>query len=167
MQPLDTRTRIIIVQHVLEQGERSNTAKHALAALINSERRLYGAKDEPLRTDDLHDAWLLFPGEGPRPPGTPGKLLVLDGSWSQARHMIQRVPLLRTLPRFSITPKEGRRSLREAPTGGMSTLEALAEGLRLIESDAVGAHLDAVHEALLQKQLNERGYVGKGDWRGS
>lgn len=162
MEPLDTRTRIIVVQHVLEQGERSNTAKHALAALTNAERRLYGAKDEPLRTDDLHDAWLLFPGEGPRPQGVPSKLVVLDGSWSQARHMIQRIPLLRALPRFSITPREGRRSLREAPPGGMSTLEALADGLRLLESEAIGAHLDAVHDALVQKQLRERGYVGKG-----
>lgn len=162
MQPFETRTRVIIVQHVLEQGERSNTAKHALAALINSERRLYGAKDQRLQTDDLSDAWLLFPGEGPRPEGTPSKLIVLDGSWSQARHMIQRVPALRTLPRLSIAPRPGRRSLREAPTGGMSTLEAIAEALRVVESDSVGAQLDAVHEALVQKQLSERGYVGKG-----
>ncbi len=161
MEPLPTRTRVIVVQHVLEQGERSNTAKHALAALANAERRLYGARDAPLQTDDLHDAWLLFPGEGPMPTGAPTKLVVLDGSWSQARHMIQRVPLLRALPRLSITPREGRRSLREAPPGGMSTLEALAEALRVVESPAAGAHLDAVHEALVQKQLRERGYVGK------
>ncbi len=43
-----------------------------------------------------------------------------------------------------------------------STLEALAEGLRLLESEAAGAHVDAVHDALVQKQLRERGYVGKG-----
>ncbi|MGV3625133.1 MAG: hypothetical protein ACO1OB_30215 [Archangium sp.] len=43
-----------------------------------------------------------------------------------------------------------------------STLEAIAEGLRIVEAEAAGAHLDAVHEALVQKQLRERGYVGKG-----
>lgn len=162
MEPLPTRTRVIIVQHVLEQGERSNTAKHALAALLNSERRLYGVKDTPLRIDDFSDAWLLWPGDGARPVGAPSKLVVLDGSWSQARRMVQRLPALRALPQLSITPKAGRRSLREAPAGGMSTLEALAEALRVVESEAAGAHLEAVHEALVQKQLGERGYVGKG-----
>ncbi len=161
MEPLATRTRVIIVQHLLEQGERSNTAKHALAALSNAERRLYGSRDEPLRTDDLSDAWLLWPGDGARPSGTPGKLVVLDGSWSQARHMLQRAVALRALPRLAIAPLPGRRSLREAPEGGVSTLEALAAGLRIIEGDGAGAHLEAVHEALVQKQLRERGYVGK------
>lgn len=159
---MDTRLRIVVIQHALELKERSNTAKHALATLTNSERRVYGLKDAPLVLDDLHDAWLLWPGAEAKPVGAPSTLVVLDGSWSQTRRMVQRIPEVRRLPRYSVTPKAWRVSLREAPEGGMSTLEALAAALRELESEEAGARLDAVHEALVQRQLDERGYVGKG-----
>jgi len=42
----------------------------------------------------------------------------------------------------------------------MSSLEAIAEALAVLEGDEVGARLRAVHEALVQRQLSERGYVG-------
>jgi hypothetical protein len=42
----------------------------------------------------------------------------------------------------------------------MSTLEAIAEVLAVLEGDAVAAPVRAAHEALVQKQLAERGYVG-------
>ena len=159
---MDTRLRIVVIQHALELKERSNTAKHALAALKNAEQRVYGLKDVPLVLDDLHDAWLLWPGAEPKPEGTPSTLVVLDGSWSQTRRMVQRLPEVRRLPRYSVTPKVGRVSLREAPAGGMSTLEALAAALRELESEEAGARLEALHEALLARQRAERGYVGKG-----
>ena len=88
--------------------------------------------------------------------GTQAKRLV------ETRRMVQRIPEVRRLPRYSVTPKAGRVSLREAPEGGMSTLEALAAALRELESAEAGAHLEAVHEALLARQRAERGYVGKG-----
>ena len=54
----------------------------------------------------------------------------------------------------------GRRSLRATSPDGMSSLEAIAEALAVLEGDEVGARLRAVHEALVQRQLSERGYVG-------
>lgn len=158
---MDTKLRIVVIQHALELKERSNTAKHALAALTNAEQRVYGMKGLPLELDDLRDAWLLWPGAEPKPEGTPSTLVVLDGSWSQTRRMVQRLAQVRRLPRYSVTPKAGRVSLREAPPGGMSTLEALAIALRELESAEAGARLEALHEELVQKQLGERGYVGK------
>jgi DTW domain-containing protein YfiP len=158
---METRLHIVVIQHSLELKERSNTAKHALALLKNSEQRLYGVRDVPLRLDDVSNAWLLWPGAPERPVGAPSTLVVLDGSWSQTRRMVQRIPELRKLPRYSVTPKPGRRSLREAPEGGMSTLEALAAALRELESEEAGARLDALHEALISRQLRDRGYVGK------
>lgn len=162
MTPLATRTRVLLIQHVLEQTEPSNTGRHAAAALANLELRLFGAKDAPLKVDDLDGAWLLWPGEPPPPEGTPPPhtLIVLDGSWSQARKMSQRVAALRGLRRWSLPAPPERRSLRASPPGGLSTLEALAAALGALEGEAVGAHLQAVHEALVQRQLADRGYVG-------
>lgn len=159
---LANRTRVIVVQHVLEASERSNTARHAVAALSHLELRVFGAPGAALRVDDLAGAWLLWPGE-PAPPSLtppPSALVVLDGSWSQARKMWQRVPALRGLRRWSLPAPAARRSLRKSPPGGMSTLEALAEALEALEGPAVGDHLRAVHEGLVQKQLADRGYVG-------
>jgi len=161
--PIATRTRIVLIQHVLELSQRSNTGRHAAAALSSLESRVFGAQDAPLRADDLGGAWLLWPGEPPPSAAEPrpATIVALDGSWSQARRMMQRVPELRGLRRWSLPAPEGRRSLREAPPGGMSTLEAIAEALAALEGAAVGDALRAVHEALVQKQLAERGYVGK------
>jgi DTW domain-containing protein YfiP len=190
-----TRTRIVLIQHLLEQTERSNTGRHAAAALSALELRVFGAKDAPLKVDDLSGAWLLWPGEAPRPPFVPGSpspqhaatlgradeepldsargerrerrsfnqpstLVVLDGSWSQARKMMQRIPQLHSLQRWSLPAREGRKSLRASPPGGMSTLEAIAEALAMLEGEEVGARLRAVHAALLEKQMSQRGYVG-------
>lgn len=159
---LQTRTRIVLIQHVLELNERSNTGRHAVAALSTAEARVFGQKDLPLKVDDLVGAWLLWPGEPEPDPALPrpSTLVVLDGSWSQARKMMQRVPCLRAMRRWSLPALPGRRSLRAAPPGGMSSLEAIAEALAALEGAGVGATLHAVHEGLLKKQLAERGYVG-------
>jgi hypothetical protein len=42
----------------------------------------------------------------------------------------------------------------------MSSFEALTEALGMLEGEAVAARLRAVHEALVQQQLAQRGYVG-------
>jgi DTW domain-containing protein YfiP len=153
--------RVILIQHILELSERSNTGKHAARVSARVEPRVFGAKDAPLKVDDLAGAWLLWPGEAAAPVGgPPPALVVLDGSWSQARKMMQRVPELRALPRFSLVAPEGRRSLRASPEGGMSSLEAIAEALAVLEGDEAARPLREAHEALVQKQLAERGYVG-------
>jgi DTW domain-containing protein YfiP len=70
------------------------------------------------------------------------------------------VPELLRLPRLSLVAPEGRRSLRKSPPGGMSSLEAIAHALALLEGAEVAAPVHAAHEALVQKQLSQRGYVG-------
>ena len=123
---------------------------------------MFGAKDTPLKVDDFAGAWLLWPGEPEIPADVPrpSTLVVLDGSWSQSRKMLQRVPQLRALRKWSLAAPPGRRSLRVSPPGGMSSLEAIAEALAVLEGEELGARVRAVHEALVQKQLGERGYVG-------
>ena len=156
------RTQVIVIQHVLEQTERSNTARIAMKAAPAIELRTFGAIGQSLVTDDLAGAWLLWPDEAPVSAATsfPQTLVVLDGSWSQARKMLQRVPALRGLTRRSLTAPLGRQSLRAAPAGGMSTLEAIAEAISILEGPVQASGLKDAHQALIQKQWEDRGYIG-------
>ena len=97
----------------------------------------------------LAGAWLVFPeGEpvitSPVPP--PRQLIVLDATWSQARRMFRKLAGLRGLPilRLPDTPMPAAR-LRESPSPGrVSTIEAIARALRLIESEESAASLEAL-----------------------
>jgi DTW domain-containing protein YfiP len=74
--------------------------------------------------------------------------------------MSQRLAGLRGLRKWALPAPAGRRSLRAAPAGGMSTLEALAEALAVLEGEAAASQLRAAHQEMLDKQLADRGYVG-------
>jgi DTW domain-containing protein YfiP len=155
-------TRVVLIQHLLERRQKSNTGRHAAAVLPDVSLRTFGEKESPLKVDDLEDAWLLWPSATPLGEGEPlpSTIVVIDASWSQARHMVQRVPALRGLRRWSLPAPASRRSLRTAPPGGMSTIEALAEALAVLEGEASAQPLRDAHERLLQQQLHDRGYVG-------
>lgn len=155
--------RLVLVQHVLELSERSNTGRVAAQVDPRLEVRRYGVKEAPLRLDDLGDAHLLWPGEGRAPTPAPSTLIILDASWSQARRMVQRVPLFRSLPRVSLPPRPDRERLRAAPAGGLSTLEAIADAVERFEGPAAAAPFHAAHRALVDRQRAQRGYVGPQD----
>lgn len=152
--------RLVILEHVLELSQRSNTGHHAPLVDPSIDLRIYGSPDQPLKIDDLQHAHLLWPSERPSTEQPPETLIILDASWSQAKRMVQRLPVLRGLPRVSLTPKPGRKSLREAPPGGMSTLEAIAMAVEKYEGPDAARKFHDAHDALVAKQLHERGYVG-------
>jgi tRNA-uridine aminocarboxypropyltransferase len=140
-----TRTHVVIVRHRAEHHRSSNTGRLAHAALPNSTLIEYDS--EPLPA--LAGAWLLFPqGEpvhvAPSPP--PAHLIVLDATWSQARRMYRKLDALRGIPtlRLPDTAMPAAR-LRESPAPGrVSTIEAVARALRLLEGDVVAAPLEAL-----------------------
>lgn len=161
--PQETRTRFVVLQHLLEVPKRSNTVRLAPLLLPRCEVRRYGDPEHPLRLDDLEGAWLLWPGDGPAIPAgpRPSTLVVLDGSWSQARRMSHRLEPLRRLPRLSLDLKGERHSLREAPEGGVSSLEAIAHATALLEDAATARPIFELYNALCARQLSTRGYVGR------
>lgn len=152
-----TRTRVLLLQHVVELGKKSNTGLLASLALTHCQRLVYGARTEPLDTALLTEpgTWLLFPDGTPAPPEAPAprQLVVLDGSWSQARRMTQRLPELRRLPRLVLPPPEpGTLQLRE-PThpSGMSTLDAIARAVALLEGAQTAAPLERLAALRVQR----------------
>jgi len=95
------------------------------------------------------ETWLLWPEGPPAPPARPpARLVVLDGSWQQARRMRQRLGVLRCLPIFSLPAPHARlRMRRPTRADGMSTLEAVARALAALEGDEAARSLEALYEA--------------------
>jgi DTW domain-containing protein YfiP len=159
-----TRTRIVIVRHHLEQHRSSNTARLAHLALPNSAIVDHGGFGGIAKLPDLTGAWLLYPLGEPMvatPAEPPAQLVVLDGSWSQARRMYRKLPI-RGLPilRLPDAPMAVAR-LRESPgPGQVSTIEAIAAALRLLEGEAQATPLErlfalAVERARATGRLNK------------
>lgn len=144
-----TRTRVIVLRHFSETNRSSNSGRLAHLALPNSElvdHAVPGAPVDPARLAQP-GTWLVFPeGEpwlaAPAPP--PERIIVLDGTWAQARRMRQRAPGLRGLPVLRLPDAIAPAArLRAAPGPGLvSTIEAIARALRLLEGEAPAAALE-------------------------
>ena len=151
-----TWTRVVIVRHHLERFRSSNSGRLAHLALANSEIVDHGGGGGPAKLPSLDGAWLLFPeGEPtttvPSPP--PRQLVVLDATWSQARRMYRKLGALRGLPilRLPDEPMPAAR-LRESPgPGRVSTIEAIARALRMLEGDDVATPLERLFETAVDR----------------
>jgi DTW domain-containing protein YfiP len=151
-----TRTRIVIVRHHLEQHRSSNTARLAHLALPNSVIVEHGGLGGVARLPDLTGAWLLYPLGEPliaTPAAPPAQLVVLDASWSQARRMYRKLPAVRGLPvlRLPDAPMAAAR-LRASPgPGQVSTIEAIARALRLLEGEAAAVPLERLFDVAVER----------------
>lgn len=157
-----TRTRVVIVRHHQEQYRSSNSGRLAHLALPNSVIIEHGGSVAPgshrgpAALPDLEGAWLLFPEGEPRtsaPVPPPQQLIVLDATWSQARRMYRKLDALRGLPilRLPDLAMPAAR-LRESPgPGRVSTIEAIARALRLLEGDHVAAPLEELFQVAVQR----------------
>ncbi|MFP2909017.1 tRNA-uridine aminocarboxypropyltransferase [Pyxidicoccus sp. 3LFB2] len=154
---VETRTRILLLQHVMEIAKKSNTGRVASLALTNSRLLVYGSPAEAIDTAVLSEpgTWLLFPDGPTAPPDAPAprQLVVLDGSWSQTRRMTQRLPVLRTLPRLALpAPEPGMLRLRETThPSGMSTLDAIARAVAVLEGPEASAPLERLAALRVQR----------------
>lgn len=159
---IPTRTHFLILRHVIESRRSTNTGWVAALALPNSTLLDVGGgpavPEEPLRAPGT---WLLFPGFAPPPSGAPppSHVVVLDGTWKQARKLLLRVPALRGLPKLSLPPPANPpvRMRRQTVEGGMSTLEAIAAAVARFEGPEAGARLNELYEQMARRALAVRG----------
>ena len=112
--------------------------------------------------DPARPAALLWPGEGAidlasSPPAGPITLVVVDGTWAQAKKVVRVNPSLRALPRYAFAPPAPStyRIRREPRDDYVSTIEALAHVLTLLEGDRFGAML-APFAAMIDAQIEHR-----------
>ena len=85
---------------------------------------------------------LLFPGEGSVEPhllahDPPQTLIVVDGTWAQARKVVHANAFLKSLPRIGIRPEKpsNYRIRKEPEEWCVSTIEAVVQVLGALEQD--------------------------------
>jgi DTW domain-containing protein len=168
---IELRTKICLVIHHRELSRSSNTGLLALRALVNSEMRIRGEAREALDLKDLitpqYRTFLLYPaGDAMELDNalvmqepTPIQLLVPDGTWRQARKIHSRHAELKELPRVKISALNNSTfQLRaQSKPERMATLQAIAEGLGIIEGDLVRAQLMKLYQAKIERTLRGRG----------
>jgi DTW domain-containing protein YfiP len=144
--PIPSRTRVVFLQHPREYRMPIGTARMSNLALANSELHVAADLDSHPRVRALADAGprtvLLFPGPGAvepwaLPDGPPTTLVVIDGTWIQARKMLERSTQLQRLTRVGFTPSApGAYRIRREPAAHcLATVEAVAQVLGRLEND--------------------------------
>ncbi len=167
-----TRTEVLIVRHVAELRLTSNTGRFVALALPNSRILEYGGGPEFDDTELREDgSVLLYSATGapqPLPEGPIRRLIVLDGSFRQARRMYKRIDALRGLPELALPPPAVVPvRLRQPPAPhGLSTLEAVAHALALLEGAALVAPLHTLQAELVRRVDAHRGRRRAPDGRG-
>lgn len=170
---LTLKTRILLVVHAKELRRTTNTGKLTLEALPNSAMKIRGIKNEVIDLSDQltsdYESLLYYPAEGAvelnqnfvKSITKPIQLIVPDGNWRQASKVHIRHQELRDLPRVMIKEKNtSSHHLRaESTSYGMSTLEAIAKALGIIEGPEVQAALMQLYRAKLQNTLKGRGII--------
>jgi DTW domain-containing protein YfiP len=164
---LDSRTRVLLLQHPSEVDHALNTARLAAFGLNNAQLIVGEVfEDLPELLDQPgYQARLLFPGAEAQPlrayepSADPLLLVVPDGTWRKARKLLHLNPLLAALPR--VTLAEGgvsRYRLRKAPgPGALSTVEAIVQALQTLEAPVSFEPLLRPFEALIEGQIAAMG----------
>lgn len=170
---IETRTRVVLLQHPRESDVAIGTARMAHLCLPNSElhvgvhfdgtealRRIKSAATGP--------AALLYPGPGAidvmaHPPAGPVTLVVVDGTWWQARKLLRVNPELAALPRYAFSPPSpSDYRIRPEPRDDyVSTIEALVHVLGALEGDPARFEpLLAPFRAMVDAQLENQARRG-------
>lgn len=148
--PIDSSTHVVFVQHPREAKVAVSTCRMAHLSLPNSELHIGLTAVGNARLEALcaqPGTAVLFPSEGAvdvtalraapsnLPINLPVNLIVVDGTWSNAKKVVEKCPLLSALPRLAFTPdKPGNYRIRKEPAEHcLSTIEATAFVLERLE----------------------------------
>ena len=167
---LQTKTRLLLVIHARELKRTTNTGTLSLEALPNSAMRVRGLTQTTLDLshdmDPSYQPLLYYPSdtavdlnsEFMRTIEKPVLLIVPDGNWRQASKVHLRHKELAGIPRVMIkAPNLATHHLRHESTSyGMSTLEAIARAMGVIEGRAVEEELMALYRLKLAHTLKGR-----------
>lgn len=142
---IETRTRVVILQHPRESDVPINTARIAELSLSSSTLHvgIDFSTDRALQaalSDAAAPPVLLYPSDDAKdlalePPPGPVTLVVIDGTWWQASKLFKQNPFLHKLPRYGLAPsEESRYRIRREPAAHcLSTIEALEAALVVLE----------------------------------
>jgi DTW domain-containing protein len=168
---LESQTRVIILMHTCEEVLTTNTARLTAKALVNSEIRIHGRKDQRMSTEGLVEpgrtSLLLYPSPGSaeltqefaaRLSG-PVNLLVPDANWRQTTKFVRREPCLSGIPHVRLPPgpPSEYRLRTQRNEQNLCTLEAIARAIGILESRETQASLERLLRVLVERTLWSRG----------
>jgi DTW domain-containing protein YfiP len=174
---MTTRTPLVLIVHIRDLGRTSNTVRLLALALREATVLCHGAFPAPADpvTHVPADATpvVLFPGHGARPltpdlvtslPSPPA-LVVPDGNWRQASRMVKRLPLLAGAVKVALPNRDfvGRAVRRNQEGHHMSTYEAVAQALGILEGESVVGPLFDFYRRATDRMLLVRGRLRLGD----
>jgi DTW domain-containing protein YfiP len=156
--------------HHRETITTTNTGRIAHFLLNNSSIHYRGLIASPLNEADVlkrgYTPLYLYPSEEsvtltPELVQSLGKiqLIVPDGSWRQAKRVARREPFLKNVKHVKLLDATSgifflRRKIKEE---GVSTIEAIARALGVIESPELQQNLENVFKIMVEKTLETRG----------
>lgn len=161
------QTQVLVLQHPDEAKHPLNTAKLAVLGLQNAQ--LWVGEYFPQLEETIasqRQAWLLFPaGDSACVRAEPGKhdnpsmLIVPDGTWRKARHIIRANPVLRSLPHLSLPPgaPSEYRVRRASEPAAVATIEALVRALEQVEPQQDFQPLLRPFRVLVEQQIQAMG----------
>lgn len=168
--PLDLRTRLVILVHHVERIKSSNTGRLVAKMVPQPIVRVHGdPAREPHAPIPDGPLFLLFPDPNAielsptmNLGSVPPVLIVPDGSWPQARRMCRRDPIAKNativkLPEGAPTRYGLRRNAR---TGTVSTMEAVARALGILEGPAIEEKMLTAFEAFVDRSMYVRTHCG-------
>lgn len=172
---IETRTRVVVLQHPRERHKAIGTARIAALCLPSAEI-LVGVdftqdrRARALLANPQAPAVLLYPSSDARDlsvdaPTGPVTLVVVDGTWHHAKTLVRENPWLASIPKVAFTPERPSeyRIRREPRDDYVSTIEALILALGLLEGDREKFQaLMHPFRAMVDTQLS---FVGKGTAR--
>jgi DTW domain-containing protein len=156
------RTEVLILQHRREQFHPFNTAR-LLRRSLSRVSYLVAHKERVAESLILKPgAALLYPGSEAKLLSTlasapkPSQLVVVDGTWHQAKTFIRDIPALRDLPRYRLEPTEpSKYRIRLEPNDlALSTVEVVVAALRVLEPQTQGfEQLLTTFELMMDRQF--------------
>lgn len=162
-----SQTRVVFIQHPREAKVPISTCRMAHLSLPNSELHVGlsavgNASLEALCRED--GVAVLFPSESAVDvealTDPPKKLVVVDGTWSNAKKVVEKCPLLSQLPRLKFFPeKPGNYRIRKEPEAHcLATIEATAFVLEKLErAPERFTPILSAFDSMVEKQL---GFIG-------
>lgn len=168
---LNLATKVTLIVHSKELKRTTNSGTLALKGLINSEIQIRGQGTTPLdlthTLSDKYRTFLFYPSNDAveldeklvAESELPIQLIVPDGNWRQASKVHYRHTEISHIPRVMIKkPNQAQHHLRAETTEfGMSTLEAIALALGVIEGPEVESKLLVLYQKKLEQTLAGRG----------
>lgn len=164
-------TRVVVLMHRAEARKSTNTGRLLPRLLTGAEIHVRGGEPgAPGPSLPVGPRLLLYPLPGARllsaedALGGPLVLLVPDGNWSQTRRMARRDEEARRVEPVALPPgPPSRYGLRRSPREGtVSTLEAVARALGVLEGPAVERALLAALDLFVARSLRAAGRAAKG-----